>query len=63
MSVQFLSRTGIGTEDSVTAGFSRGLALAMGFSEAVSSYFAVGIDSVTYSSTPFTILTQEAVLS
>ena len=35
----------------------------MGFPEATSFSFLVSIDSVTYSSTPFTILTQEAVLS
>ena len=40
-----------------------GLALAMGFTEAMSSSSLVSIDSVTYLSTPFTILTQEAVLS
>ena len=63
MSTHFLSRTGIETEVNVTAGFCLGLAYAMGFTEGISSSFAVGIDSVTYLSTPFTILTQEAVLS
>ena len=38
-------------------------ALAMGFPEAMSSSFVVSIHSVTYLSTPFTILTQETVLS
>ena len=63
MSIHFLSRTGIETEVNVTVGFYLGLALAMGFPEAVSSSFAVGIDSVTYPSTPFTILTHETVSS
>ena len=63
MTTHFLSRTGIETEVNVTAGFCLGLAQAMGFTEGISSSFAVGIDSVTYLSTPFTILTQEAVLS
>ena len=40
--------------------FCRGLALAMDFSPV--SSFLVSIDSVTYLSTPRTILTQEAVL-
>ena len=52
----FLSRTGMETEVIVTVGFCLGLALAMGFPEAMSSYFVVSIDSVTFLSTPFTIL-------
>ena len=63
MSIHILSRTGTEIEVNVNAGFCLGLASAMGFLEAVFSSFAVGIDSVTYSSTPFTILTQETVLS
>ena len=63
MSIHIVSRTEIEIEDNVTVGFCLGLALAMGFPEAVFSSFAVGIDSVTNLSTPFTILTQEAVLS
>ena len=59
----FLSRTGIETEVNVTVGFCPGLALAMGFSEALSSSFLVSIDAVTHVSTPFTILTHETVLS
>ena len=57
LSVHLLSRTGMETGVSVTVGFCLGLALAMGFSETVSSS-----SSARYSST-FTILTQEAVLS
>ena len=49
-------------EVDVTVGFCLGLALAMGFPEAMSSSFLVSIDSVTYLSTPFTILTQEEAL-
>ena len=63
MSIHFLSRTGIETEVNVAVGFCLDLALAVGFPEGVSSSFAVGIDSVTYLSTPFMILTQEAVSS
>ena len=63
MSIHILSRTGIEIEVNVNAGFCLGLASAMGFPEAVFSSFAVGIDSVTYSSTPFTVLTLETVLS
>ena len=44
-------------------GFCLGRALAMGFPDAMSSSFVVCIDSVTFLSTPFTILTQEEVLS
>ena len=44
-------------------GFCLGLALAMVFPEAMSSSLLVSIDSVTYLSTPFTILIQEKVLS
>ena len=47
----------------VTMGFCLGLASAMGFAGAMSASFLVSIDSVTYSSTPFSILTQEAVWS
>ena len=61
MSIHILSRTGIEIEVNVTVGFCLGLALAMGFPEAVFSSVAVGIDSVTYLSTPLTILTHEAV--
>ena len=57
MSTHFLSRTEIETKVSVTVGFYRGLALAMGFPDAVSSSFVVSIDAVTYVSTPYTILT------
>ena len=46
MSIHILSRTGK-IEVNVTVGFSLGLALAMGFTEAVFSSFVVGIDSVT----------------
>ena len=60
MSIHSLSRTGIETEVSFTVGFCRGLALAMGFTEAMSISSLVSIDYVTYLSTPFTILTQEA---
>ena len=60
MSIHFLSRTGIETEVSVTVGFCRGLASAMGFPEAMSSSSLVSVDPVTYLSTPFTSLTQEA---
>ena len=63
MSTQILSRTGTETEVNVSVGFCLGLALAMGFHEAMSSSSLVSIDSVTYLSTPFTILTQETVLS
>ena len=63
MSIHILSRTGIEIEVNVTVGFCLGLAFAMGFPEAMSSSFLVSIDSVTYLSTPFTILAQEAVLS
>ena len=55
--IHFLSRTGIEID------FSLGLASAMVFLEAVFSSFVVGIDSVTYQSTPFAILTHETVLS
>ena len=51
------------TRVSVAVGVCLGLALAMGLSEATSSSYVASIDSVTYLSTPFTILTQEAVLS
>ena len=57
----FLSRTRIETEVNVTVGFCLGLALTMGFPEAMCSPSLVS-DSVTHLSTPFTILTQEAVL-
>ena len=60
-SIPFQER--IETEVNVTVGFCLGLASAMGFLEAVPSSLVVSIDSVTYLSTPFTILTQEAVLS
>ena len=63
MSIHFLSSTGIETEVNAPVGFCLGLALAMGFPEAMSSSFFVSIDSVTYVSTQFTILTQEKVLS
>ena len=63
MSIQILSRTKEEIEVNFTVGFCLGLALAMGFTEDVFSSFVVGIDSVTYLSTPFTILTQDAVLS
>ena len=63
MSIQILSRTGIEIEVNVAVGFCLGLALVMGFPKAVVSSFAVGIDSVTYLSTPFAILTHETVLS
>ena len=59
MSIHSFSRKGIETEVNVPVGFCLGLALAMGFPEVVSSSFAVSIDSVTYLSTPFTILTHE----
>ena len=62
MSIHLLSRTGIETRVSVTVGFCLGLALTMSFIEAMSSSSSVSINSVTYLSTPFTILTQEAVL-
>ena len=63
MSIHILSGTEIGIEVHVTVGFSLGLALAMGVPEAVFSSFAVGIDSDTYLSTPFTILTHETKMS
>ena len=62
-SIHILSWTRIEIEVNVTVGFCLGLALAMGFPEAVFSSFVVGINSVTYLSTPFTILTHETVLS
>ena len=63
MSIHTLSRTRTETEVNVTVGFCLGLALAMGFPEAVSTSTLVTIDPDTYLSTPFTIFTQEAVLS
>ena len=63
MSIHFLSRTRMETEVSVTVGFCSGLVLAMGFTEAISPSSLVSIDSVTYLSTPVTIVTQDAVLS
>ena len=63
MSIHFLSRTRIETEDSVTAGFSCGLALATSLPEAL-YYSSLGcIVSVTYSSIPLRIRTQDAVRS
>ena len=61
--LSILARTGIETEDSVTAGFSRGLASATSLAEALCSSSLVSIDSVTYSSSPPTIRTQAAVWS
>ena len=61
--IHFLSRTGIEIDVNVTVGFSLGLASAMVFLEAVFSSFVAGINSVTYQSTPFAILTHETVLS
>ena len=64
MSIHILSRTGIEIEVNVAVGFCLGLAVVMvGFTKAVFSSFAVGIDSVTYLSTPLAILTHETVLS
>ena len=63
MSIHFLSCGGTETADSVTAGFSRGLALATGLTKARCSSFLVSIDSVTFLSIPLTIRTQEAVRS
>ena len=63
MSIHFLSRTGIETEVNVPVGLCLGLALAMGFPEAMSSSLFVSIDSVKYVSTQFMILTKEKVLS
>ena len=61
-SILFLQRGGIETEVNVTAGFSRGLALATSFPAALcSSPSMVSVVSVTYFSIPFTIRTQEAV--
>ena len=57
ISIHSISRTRIETEVNVTVGFCLGLALAMVFAEAVSSSSVVSIDSVTYLSTPFTMLT------
>ena len=62
ISNHFLSRTKIETDVTVTVGFCLGLALAMGFLEAMSSSFVVSIDSVTYLSSPLTILTQGTVV-
>ena len=59
MSIHFQSRTRIGTEDSVTAGFNRGLALATSLTEPLCSSFLVCIDPATYLSIPLTIRTQE----
>ena len=44
MSIYFLSRIGVETEVSCTVGFCRGLALSMGFLEALSSSSLVSID-------------------
>ena len=63
MSIHILSRTRIKIEVNFTAGFCLGLAFAMGVAEATSCSFVVGIDSVSYLSTPVKILTQETVLS
>ena len=64
MSVHFLSRTGKETEDSVTAGFSLGLALATSFPISLCSVFSMtSVVSVTYVLTLFTMRTQEAVPS
>ena len=52
MSNHLLSRRGTDTEDSVAAGFSRGLALATGLPEAPCSSSSLSI--------PLTIRTQEA---
>ena len=53
MSIHFLSRTEIETEINVPVGFCLGLALAMGFPEAMSCSLFVSIDSVTYPSTEY----------
>ena len=60
ISIHSFSVTGTETEANVPVGFCLGLASAMGFTEAMSSSFAVSIDSVTYLSTPFTILTMSS---
>ena len=59
----FFRKTGIETEVNFIVGFCLGLALAVGFPDPMSCSFLVSIDSVTYVSTPFTIVTQETVLS
>ena len=60
MSLHLRSWTRIETWANITVGVCLGLALAMGFTEVVSSSSLVSIDSVTNLSTPFTILTQDA---
>ena len=65
-SIQFLSRTGIEMGDSVTVGIGRGFAFATGFPVTLCSELSremVSDVSVTYLSIPFSIRTQETVLS
>ena len=63
-SIHFLSCRGTETGVSVIVDFIRGLASAIGFPKTLcSSSSMVSVVSVTYFSTPFTIRTQEAVLS
>ena len=60
MSIHFLCSIGIKFQLLVDDGFNIGLAFAAGFPEALSSSW-IGIASLTYFSTPFTILIQEVV--
>ena len=62
MSIHFLSLIGMKFQLLVDDGFNIGLAFAAGFSEALSSSW-IGIASLTYFSTWFTILIQEVVWS
>ena len=65
-SIHFLSRTGIEMEDSVTAGFGCGFAFARGFLVTLCSTHSremVSDVSFRYLLIPFTIRTQETVLS